>query len=351
MNNKVCLSIDIGSKNIVIANIDSQIILNEPSVVVSSKQNNKFVNIACGNEALKYLSVNPTSQIIYPIKNGAVDNTNVFIYMLKAFIARVAPSGFLKKYINAIVNVSCGLTNVEKRVIEDCCYKAGIKEVTIVESPISVKALNNDKAMMLVDIGSSVTEIAIVSDDGIANGCSIDVGGDDIDNAIADYISDTHKMIINKDNGEYIKLGLVTLLDGDKGTITIKGKAVIRNMSSDIKLTATELKPIAQEIVDKIVQVVESVSFMIPKNFADCIFQNGFYLCGGGAKLPGLKEYFEDKLHIGIKIIDEPELAVAKGGSKFFYDRSKLARMLRVTNFNNTTSNNAKKSFLNLVKK
>lgn len=345
--NKVCLSIDIGSKNIVISNIDSNIILNEPSVVVSSKQNNKFVNVACGYEALKYLSVNPTSQTIYPIKNGAIDNANVFIYMLKAFVARVAPSGFFKNYINAIVNVSCGLTNLEKRVIEDSCYKAGIKEVTIVESPISVKAMNNDAAMMVVDIGSSVTEIAIVSDDGIVNGCSINVGGDDIDYAIVDYISDKYKLIINKDNSENIKLGLVTLFDDDMETITIKGRAVLKNTKSEVKLTASELKPLAEEVIDKIAEVVEAISLMIPNSFASCILQNGFYLCGGGSKLPGLKDYLSNKLHIDIKIIDEPEFVVAKGGSKFFYDKGKLARMLRVANFNNNNAPNAKKSIFN----
>lgn len=332
--NKICLSIDIGSKNLIIANIDSQIVLNEPSVIASTVQNNKYVNVACGLEAIKYVSAVANSQLIYPIKNGAVDNEGAFIYMLKAFIARITPQSLFKKYIASIINVSCGLTNIEKRVIEECCYKAGIKEVIIVESPISVKAMYNEKAMFMIDIGSSKTEIAIVSDDGIINGCSINVGGDDIDNAIIDYISDRYKLIINKNSSEDIKLGLATLDENNLTTITIKGRAVLQNTKSEVKLTATELRPLVVEVLDKIIEVVESVSMMIPDAFANSVLQSGFYLLGGTSKLPGITKYFKEKLHIDITILDDPEIVVAQGGSKFFYDKGRLARMLSVDNLN-----------------
>ncbi len=332
--NKICLSVDIGSKNIVIANKESQVLLNEPCVVATANQNSKFINVACGTEAISYVSKNNNSQLIYPIKNGSVDNEVAFVYIIKTFIDRLAPKKFFKNYVSIIASVSCGLTNIEKRLIEESFYKAGVKEVVIVESPLSVKAINNDKAMFLIDIGSSDTEIAIVCDDGIVNGCSINVGGDDIDYAIVDYISDKYKLIINKSSSEDIKLGLATLEENDLSTITIKGRAVLQNTKNEVKLTATEIRPLVQSVIDKIVDVVESVSLMIPEAYSYTIAQNGFYLAGGTSKLSGIANYLKERLHIDIKIIDEPELIVAQGGSKFFYDKGKLARMLSIDNLN-----------------
>lgn len=333
--NKICLSVDIGSKNIVIAGMESQILLNEPCVVATANLNSKFENVACGVEALTYYrNTSNNAQLIYPIKNGVVDNEVAFVFLLKTFINRLAPKKFLKNYVSVIANVSCGLTNIEKRMIEESFYKAGVKEVVIVESPLSIKAINNDKVMLLVNIGSSNTEIAVVTDDGIVNGCSINVGGDDIDYAIVDYISDKYKLIISKGSSEDIKLGLATLEENDLSTITIKGKTVLQNTKNEVKITATELRPLVQSAIDKIVEVVASVCMMIPKTYLYIIEQNGLYLAGGTSKLSGLANYLKDRLFLDIKILDEPEFAVAEGGSKFFYDKGKLARMLSIDNLN-----------------
>ena len=333
--NKICLSVDIGSKNIVIVDKESTSIISEPSVVATANLNSKFENVAAGAEALRYIANSSNNaQLIYPIKNGSVDNEVAFVYLIKTLINNIAPRKFLKNYVSVIANVSCGLTNIEKRVIEEAFYKAGVKEVVIVESPLSVKAINNDKAMFLVNIGSSNTEIAIVTDEGIVNGCSINVGGDDIDYAIIDYISDKYKLVINKTSSEDIKLGLANLEENDLSTIIIKGKAVLQNTKNEVKLTATELRPLVQNSIDKIVEVVAQVCMMIPKAHLHIIEQNGIYLCGGGSKLSGLANYLKERLFVDIKIMDEPEFAVAVGGSKFFFDKGKLARMLNIDNLN-----------------
>lgn len=330
--NKICLSVDIGSKYIVIAGKESQIILNEPCVVATANVNRKFEFVASGSEAFAFVDRNRESQLIYPVKNGSVDNEAAFVFMIKTFLNRIAPKKFLKNYLSCNVSVSCGLTNIEKRVIEESFYKAGVKEVVIIESPLSVKACNSDKAMFLVNIGAHNTEIALVSDDGIINGCSIDVGGDDIDYAIIDHISEKYKLIVNKSSSEDIKLALATLEANDLSTILIQGKAVLQGTKNEVKLTATELRPLVQGVIDKIVEVVSSIMLMIPKAYQYTVEQNGLYLAGGTSKLAGLTAYLEDKLFVGVKACDQPELIVAEGGSKFFYDKGKLARMLNIDN-------------------
>lgn len=331
---KICLSVDVGSKNFVIAGKESQIILNEPCVVAAANIKGKFEHVACGKEAFVYVAKTPESQLIYPVKNGNAVNEVAFVYMIKTFIERIAPKRFLKNYVSANVSVSCGLTNIDKRTIEECFYKAGVKEVVIIESPMSVKACNSDKAMFLVNIGASNTEIALVSDDGIVNGCSINVGGDNIDNEIYDYISEKYKLIINKASSEDIKLALANLDENDLSTITIKGRAVLQNTKNEIKLTATELRPLVASVVDKIIEVVSSVLLIVPKAYQNTIAQTGIYLAGGTSKLNGIANYFKDRLFLDVKVFEQPEFVVAEGGSKFFYDKGKLARMLSIDNLN-----------------
>ncbi len=325
---KICLSVDIGSKNIVIANKESQVILNEPSVVATANVNSKYSYVACGAEAAKSM------QNIEPIKNGSICNVEAFGFMMKSFINRLAPRKFLKNYTSVNVSVSCGLTNIEKRVIEDAFYKAGVTEVVIIESPLSVKAINSDKAMFLINIGADNTEIALVSDDGIINGCSIDVGGSDIDEAIFDYVGDKYRLVVNQLYCEDIKLGLASLEPNNLSTIVVKGDKVTSSTPNEVKLTATELKPLVQGVINKIIEVAASIMMMIPKSYQYIVEQNGIYLAGGTSKLPGIAEYFKDNLFVDVKIIDEPDLVVAQGGSKFFYDNGKLARMLNIDNLN-----------------
>lgn len=329
---KICLSVDVGSKNFVIAGKDGQIILDEPSVVVAANINSKFENVACGKEALAYIQKNTESQIIYPIEKGRVKNNPAFIFMLKTFINRIAPKKFLKNYISANVSVSCGLTNIEKRAFEDCFYRAGVKEVVIIESPLSVKACNSDKVMFMVNMGASLTEIALVNDDGIVNGCSIDIGGDNIDHAISDYISENFKLIIDKSASEQIKIALANFDKSDLNAIKVMAHDVIRDRKEDIKMTATELRPLITDVANKIIDVVSSIMLMIPKNNQYTIAQNGIYLLGGTSKLKGIAEYFSDKLFVDVKVLEQPEYVVAEGASKFFYDIGKLARMLNIDN-------------------
>ncbi len=331
---KYLMSIDLGSSNIVVCNSDGVVLLNEPSVVAVCIQNSSFDNVAFGNEALRYITENTHAQLVYPIKSGAVDNTSALSFLISGCIARLVPKKFFKTTIQALVSVSCGLTNVEKRIVEESCIKGGVKEIVIIESPISVSTLLNNEVKFLIDIGASKTEISIVGENGILSGCSIDIGGNSIDNAIIDYISDKYKLLISPRNSEDVKLNIGSLINNDTSTISIKGRVVLQNTSSEVKLTAVELRPVIIDEIDKIISVIESVSLMIPEDQANNIVSKGFTLTGGVSLMPGIVEYLQEKLYIDITRLDDPSTAVARGGANFFRDKVKLNRMINVENLN-----------------
>ena len=141
-------------------------------------------------------------------------------------------------------------------------------------------------------------------------------------------------IFVNQLYCEDIKLGLASLEPNNLSTIVVKGDKVTSSTPNEVKLTATELKPLVQGVINKIIEVAASIMMMIPKSYQYIVEQNGIYLAGGTSKLPGIAEYFKDNLFVDVKIIDEPDLVVAQGGSKFFYDNGKLARMLNIDNLN-----------------
>lgn len=331
---KYLVSIDLGSSNIVICNSDGVVILNEPSVVAVCNQNSSFDNVSFGAEALRYIASNNHAQLIYPIKAGAIDNSSALSYLLKGCVDRLIPKRFIKTSVQAIVSVSCGLTNIEKRIVEEACVKGGIREVVIIESPLSTSTLINADVKFMIDMGASKTEISIVGENGILSGCSIDVGGGSIDNAIIDYISDRYKLLISPRNSEEVKQNIGSLVENDTSTVSIKGRVVLNNMNSEVKLTATELRPVIVEEVDKIISVIESISMMIPENYADVIMSKGFIVSGGVSLMPGLIDYLQEKLYINIVMLEEPMTAVARGGANYFRDKVRLSRMLNVENLN-----------------
>ena len=332
--NKYCFCIDIGSKNIRIASQSMEVLVDEPNVVAMQNQNKSYEAVAFGKEVYDYCMENPSSQLVYPIKNGIVYDANALVAIISHFFDRIVKKTIFKKpYISVIVGLSCGLTNIEKRAVEEVLSKCGAKEIVIVESPICASTIFDGNVKFLVDIGASKTEIAIVSDNGIIAGCSIDIGGDSIDNAITDYVSDKYRLLISPKNSEEIKCKLGSLVENDMSTITIKGKAVFQNSVSDIKISALELKPVIEGEVDKIIEVVEQISLMIPEVYAESVLRQGFYFIGGSMHLQGLKEYLERKLCIKVIVPEFPELSVAKGGAKFFYDKVRLEKMLNVENF------------------
>lgn len=328
------LCIDMGSKNTVIARDSGEVCFNQPTVVAMSVQNNVYTNVAFGNEAMSYHKNHKKDnvQLVNPFGYGMVDRQAAMTYYLAGALKEIVPTGFFKPMIKAIVCVSCGLNNGEKRGIEDVCRNAGIKDCILVESPIAVSTMFDGDIKFLVDIGHNKTEIAIVGENGIITGCSIDVGGKNIDNAIIDYISDNYKIIISANSGEEIKCKLCSLREDDTATITIKGRAVLNGVNSEIKLSASEFREVIAREVNKIADVVEKVSMMIPDKAANIIAEQGFYFTGGTMYLPGIAEYLRRRLCIKIVCADNNITSVAVGGAKLFYMKDSLKRMLNVDN-------------------
>lgn len=326
---RINLSIDFGSQNLKIVK-NGSILFNEPCVACVSNETGKLKLKCYGNDALQNARANPHLQVVYPISHGIVNNGNTLALMLKAIISAQESNSIFKPNYHAIVSVSCGIKNQEKKVFEDVCNKAGIKDVIIIESPLSnLMNLKSDVAF-IIDIGADKTEIAIVNRSGIVVGCSIDIGGVSLDKAIVEHVCEKYNMVINQASGENIKKSIASFKKDDISTVTITGKMVVQHNANTLQLTAEEIRNVITPTIDKIIYVINNVMYAIPDAYAEKFISSGFYLTGGSANILGLSDYISEKINVKVSKLDGLDMSVALGGIRFFDDKKTLLKMLNV---------------------
>lgn len=329
---KIELIIDFGSSKISIYKKDAGLVLKEAAVVLISNVDGEQKLVAAGNEAAKIIGAGGAKglHIIEPIKEGIIVQEKACKLMIESFIKRIHNRRLFRPIISAIVLVSCGLVNIEKRNIEEVCNASGIGEVLIVETPLALHAATGKPYSFVVDIGAAKTEIAIVNETGIVAGCSINIAGNSINQAIIDYLCDKHKMRVSKQNIEIIKQSACSFLEKDLSAVEVEGRSIVDNQPREVKLRAMELRQVVSPVIDKIIEVIESVTMMIPESIAESVSVNGFYLSGGTALMPGIGNYLYEKLYFKCNILDNPIDAAVNGAQKFFYDKQLLSSLLNV---------------------
>ncbi|MEG1609154.1 MAG: rod shape-determining protein, partial [Clostridia bacterium] len=175
------LVIDIGSKYTIISQVGKSVVIKEPSLVLLQNEKKSVKLVECGNGVLKYVgALTSSQQMLYPIKDGAIFQEKAAVLMYRNFIQRLLPNfNLIKPHIKALACVACGLTNVEKNEVEKVLMMAGASEVVVIEAPLAINsAIDENSSRMIVDIGASKTDVAVVSKDGIVVGCTLGVGGD-----------------------------------------------------------------------------------------------------------------------------------------------------------------------------
>ena len=330
------LVIDVGSKVTTIFKKDVGLIIQEPSVVAINNKHNKMALLESGKNAQRLMNTRRYDfQILFPIKEGAIFHERAAVLMYKDFINRAVGRAVIAPKVKVIACVSCGLNNIEKKDVEKTLLKAGASEVLILESPLAVaQGLGGQSSSFIMDIGGSKTEIAIIDRNGIVAGCSINIGGDAINQAIIDYVIDTRRCKIKPSSAEKVKRQIASMYDNDNSPMIVNTEALHGDENVSVRLVASELKQAICPVIDKIVEVAYNYTFQIPEGIAQEIYENGITLCGGSAYIPGLADYISAQLQLKVRVPDMPENAVATGASNFFNDKASLARLLNVKGLN-----------------
>jgi rod shape-determining protein MreB len=315
------IGIDLGTASVLVYIKGKGVVLKEPSVVAFDRDSNKIK--AIGEEARLMLGRTPGNIVaVRPLRQGVISDYTVTEKMLKYFIQKaVGKQRFRKPRIS--VCVPSGVTEVEKKAVEDATYAAGAREVAIIEEPIAAAIgagidISRPCGNMIVDIGGGTTDIAVISLGGTVVSTSVKIAGDDFDDAIVRYMRKKHNLLIGERTAEDIKIKIGSAYRRPESvSIQVRGRNLVTGLPKTIEVTSEETEEALKETTSQIVEAVHSVLEKTPPELAADIADRGIVLTGGGCLLYGLEELIEEKTGITTMTAEDPMTAVAIGTGKF----------------------------------
>jgi rod shape-determining protein MreB len=311
------LGIDLGTANTLVFIPGKGIVLNEPSVVAVSEQDNKI--LAVGVEAKNMIGRTPESIIAYrPMKDGVIADYRVTEAMLRYFIDKALGKWNIWKP-EVLVSVPAGITSTERRAVVEAAVKAGAKNAYVVKEPILAAIgagipIQEARGHMIVDIGGGTTDVAVIALGGIVSSTSVKCAGNRIDAAIADYIKKTFNLAIGDKTAENIKIqiGSAVPLEEELSMI-IKGRDFVSGLPRSTELKSNEVvKAITRELRDMI-KAIKDVLQDTPPELAADIIDSGIIMTGGSSMLRNLPELVFRRTGVKAVLAEDPLYCVAKG--------------------------------------
>ena len=316
----VDIGIDLGTASVLVYIKGQGIVLQEPSILAISTKTNEV--IAVGDQARAMIGKTPaTIKSIRPLRRGVVDDYDATEKMLKYFIHKAIGTRLIKPRI--AVCVPSGITDVEKRAVEDATRQAGARKVDIIEEPIAAAIgagidIGKPCGSMVVDIGGGTADIAVISLGGTVVKKSLKVAGDNFDQAIMVYIRKKYSLLIGEATAERIKqtIGSVAPREEDL-EMDVRGRDLISGLPINIKIKASETIEAFKSCADEIVEAVFQVLELTPPELAADISDRGIILTGGGGLVYGLDKLIYERTGIHTTIPESPITCVAIGTGLF----------------------------------
>ena len=319
----VDMGIDLGTCNTLVSVRGEGIVLNEPSVVAVKKGTNRVLNNgnAVGWMAKEMLGKTPGSiQAIRPLKDGVISDFEITEAMLAYFIRKV--SGRRLIHPRVVISVPSGITEVEKRAVEDSAERAGARQTWLIEEPMAAAIgaglpFIEPTASMIVDIGGGTTEVAIMSLADIAVCESVRVAGDDMDEAIINHMKKNYNLMLREQTAERIKIeiGSAAPVDSEERTMDVRGRDMVSGLPRKMTITSEEVREALQDPIQTIAETVTSTLERAEPELAADLVENGITLAGGGALLRGLEIVLATATGLDVTIADDPLTCVARGTS------------------------------------
>jgi len=315
------IAIDLGTANTVVYVPNKGIVLNEPSVV-AVKANTNLV-LAAGKKAKEMLGKTPESIVACrPMREGVIANFELTESMLRYFIRTVHDNRRTLIRPRMIIGVPSGITQVERRAVEDSAKQAGAREVYTIMEPMAAAIgaglpVHDPSGSMIVDIGGGTTEVAIISLKDVVFCRSVRVGGDEMDRAIVQYVKRKYNLLIGERTAEVIKIEIGTVLhDSKMESVEVKGRDLVTGVPKTITLTSVEVTESLLETISAIIDVVKVALENTPPELSSDLVDNGIVMAGGGSLLRGLDMLISKETGLPVRIANDPLFCVVNGAGK-----------------------------------
>ncbi|MFH1593754.1 MAG: rod shape-determining protein [Candidatus Omnitrophota bacterium] len=326
------MGIDLGTASTLVYLKNQGIVLCEPSVVAVQAGTSNV--LAVGEEAKRMLGRTPGNIVaIRPMRNGVIADFEITEAMLRYFIKKVHNSRRLVRP-RMVIAIPSGITEVEKRAVKDSALHAGAREVYMIEEPIAAAIgvglpISEPSGSMIIDIGGGTTEMAVISLAGIVFAKSIRVAGDEMDEAIINYLKKTYNLMIGERTAEDIKIriGSVYPLD-EELTMEVRGRDLVAGLPKMITVSSEEIR---EALAEPVAQITESIRITLertPPELSADLMEKGLIMAGGGSLLRGFDKLISEETGLPVHVADDPLTAVALGTGKVLSEIRYLKKII-----------------------
>ncbi len=316
------MGIDLGTANTLVYAQGKGIVINEPSVVAINNKTGQI--LAIGNDAKKMVGKTPAHIVARrPLVQGVISDFEVTEQMLRYFIEKVHSENFtLIPRPIVVIGIPCGVTEVEKRAVEDAALNAGARKAFLIEEPmaaaIGAKLPIQDAAgSMVVDIGGGTTEVAVISLGGIVVSKSLRIAGDTLNENIIQYARDEFNLLLGERTAEEIKIAVGSALELENPLeAEMRGRDLVTGLPKKVMVTDEQIRHAMSHSVRTLVNNIKATIEETPPELLADIMDKGIVLAGGGALLRGLDKLIEQQTEIPVHVADDPLTCVARGGGR-----------------------------------
>lgn len=304
------IGMDLGTSNTLIFLKDKGIVMRAPSVVSIDRFTHEV--IASGSAAKKMLGKTPGNiRALRPLKDGVITDLEVTSLMIRDFFRKLDMVSLFNRP-SVLVSIPYGVTEVERRAVEDAIFEAGAKNVGLIDEPIAAAVgagirVSKARGAMLVDLGGGVSEAAVISLGGIVQSNSLRIAGDELDIAIVNYLKQTRNILIGEVSAERLKKRIGSA-DGtmDRGTMEVCGRDLRTGLAVTAKITSGEVHEAISEPLAEIISMVKNTLEETPPELSADIFDHGIVMVGGGSLLPGMQQMLHRRTGVRVTVAKRP---------------------------------------------
>lgn len=328
------IGIDLGTANTLVYVRGKGVIINEPSVVAINKRTGKV--LAIGTEAKKMVGKTPAHIVASrPLVDGVISDFEVTEEMLTYFINKVRDGrfSFLAKP-RVLVGIPSGVTDVERRAVQEATLSGGAGEAYLIEEPIAAAIgarlpIQEAGGNMIVDIGGGTSEIAVISLGGSVVAESLRVGGDKMNENIINYVRENFNLLLGEKTAEDVKVAIGSAYRLDQPVkVAIRGRDLVTGLPKEIEVTDNDIRQATQKSVKAIMNAIKNVLEKTPPELLGDIMRRGVILAGGGSLLRGLDKLIAEQTEMPVKLVDDPLTAVVRGTGIVLEDMDELQAVM-----------------------
>ena len=313
------IGIDLGTANTLVYVRGKGIIINEPSIVAVNQKTGQI--LAIGHEARKMVGRTPGYIVVSrPLVAGVVADFEITEQMLRYFIDRAHEKTFsIIPRPRVVIGIPAGVTEVEKRAVEDAAYNAGARAVYLIEEPMAAAVgarlpIQEAAANLIVDIGGGTTDVAVISMGGVVASRSLRIAGDKLTEDISRYIREEHNMLIGEATAENIKLAIGSAYPlAEELSMPIRGRDLLTGLPKEINIHSEEIRKAGQRSIRSIIIAIRSTIEETPPELIADLLNRSIFITGGGSLLRGLDELISHETRLPVKIVDDPMTSVVRG--------------------------------------